>query len=309
METPGTVPEILTTPHGPYFILQYFLNKYFLSALHHYSNTLSVHGLDISLIPLFLYKIPDGCKDIMLTENLMFFTKSSVMTTPKEETPPSVSMADDQDNEDLKDGNDLDDDDDDGESVTTLIDSPSSDSKAFLNIVGVVSSALAKSRIGDDCEFNEKALIGLFEFPDEHIINIYRHPAILEPEEVLEPIQAERKSNLVNYMEQHKHLKKQSNFDKSDAEVLQNSFPAIRFETCVVVTNKAVYSIDLKDRPHILFLEMADKEMWGECESFCKTFGLSLAQCIEFAGDIFLKKKKITQALMTYNIGRVRTKC
>jgi hypothetical protein len=90
--------------------------------------------------------------------------------------------------------------------------------------------------------------------------------------------------------------------------VLQNTFPSVKFETCVVVTNKGVYQIELRDRPHIIFLELADKEMWANCEDFCKTFNLSLPQCIEFAGDIFLKKKKITQALMTYNIARVNEK-
>lgn len=42
MDVPGLLPEILTTPGGAYFIVQYFKNKYLLSALHSYSDTLSV---------------------------------------------------------------------------------------------------------------------------------------------------------------------------------------------------------------------------------------------------------------------------
>lgn len=47
MDPPVMIPEILTTPAGPFFIVQYVRNKNLLSAIHSYSDTLSV---DVFLI-------------------------------------------------------------------------------------------------------------------------------------------------------------------------------------------------------------------------------------------------------------------
>lgn len=41
----STVPELLTTPSGPYFIVQKTQNKNMMSALHSYSDTLSVSDI------------------------------------------------------------------------------------------------------------------------------------------------------------------------------------------------------------------------------------------------------------------------
>lgn len=42
MDAPGLIPEILTTPSGPIFNVQYLKETYLLSALHTISDTLSV---------------------------------------------------------------------------------------------------------------------------------------------------------------------------------------------------------------------------------------------------------------------------
>lgn len=42
MDVPAIAPEILTTPCGPYFIVQCIKDTHLLSALHSYSDTLSV---------------------------------------------------------------------------------------------------------------------------------------------------------------------------------------------------------------------------------------------------------------------------
>lgn len=72
---PSFVPEILTTKIGPFFIAQYLRDTHLLSALHSYSDTLSVHSMDISLIPLYLYKIPKDCTNVLLTPNIMYTTQ------------------------------------------------------------------------------------------------------------------------------------------------------------------------------------------------------------------------------------------
>lgn len=75
MHMPSFVPEILTTKTGPYFIAQFLKDSHLLSALHSYSDTLSVHSMDISLIPLYLYKIPKDCINVLLTPNIMYTTQ------------------------------------------------------------------------------------------------------------------------------------------------------------------------------------------------------------------------------------------
>lgn len=39
---------------------------------------------------------------------------------------------------------------------------------------------------------------------------------------------------------------------------------------------------------------------------FCNTFDLNYETCIEFAGDFLLRRKKVTQALVTYNTARIK---
>lgn len=59
------------------------------------------------------------------------------------------------------------------------------------------------------------------------------------------------------------------------------------------------------DYPHIIFLNLAHAALWPLCEDFCNTFGISLPQCIEYAGDVFLKKRKVPQAITAFNVARV----
>lgn len=97
METPSTCPEILTTPSGPYFIVQHTQDQHLLSALHSYSDTLSVHSMDISLIPLYLYKIPRNCRNLLLTNNLIYTIQTLMETrtnndTDKEVTPTNETI-------------------------------------------------------------------------------------------------------------------------------------------------------------------------------------------------------------------------
>jgi hypothetical protein len=107
---------------------------------------MQVHSMDISLIPLFLYKVPSNCKDIILTENLMFFTKATLPSLPVA-TDPTVNDENVAEKETIEEGNLV----EDGDSEFSPIDSPSSESKSDINTVGVVSCALAKTRIGDEC--------------------------------------------------------------------------------------------------------------------------------------------------------------
>lgn len=52
MDIPSMLPEILTTPSGPFFIVQFLKHTYLLSALHLFSDTLSVNTI---LFLFFIY--------------------------------------------------------------------------------------------------------------------------------------------------------------------------------------------------------------------------------------------------------------
>lgn len=86
MEIPSLLPELLTGSSGPYFIVQHLNNKHFLSALHTYSDTLSVHHMDANFIPLHLYKVPRNCSNVLLTSNVMY-TVQNLITAVGDATP------------------------------------------------------------------------------------------------------------------------------------------------------------------------------------------------------------------------------
>lgn len=117
--------------------------------------------------------------------------------------------------------------------------------------------------------------------------------------------QTEIKSCYSKYLNYSNKANLSQKFTEADKKCLRNEFPRVNFDKCLVVTDKNVYSIELKDKPHILFLNMASMSLWNACDDFCKTFNLNLPDCVEFAGDIFLRKKKIEQALLTYNMARI----
>lgn len=95
-------------------------------------------------------------------------------------------------------------------------------------------------------------------------------------------------------------------FNLDDRTVIEHRFPTIHMDKCAVVTNKSVYFIELQDHPHIIFLNLVRDGQWKACEAFCNVFELNFSQCVEYAGDVLLRKEKTTQALLTYNVAKVR---
>lgn len=182
-------------------------------------------------------------------------------------------------------------------------------------------------------------MLGLFPFRDETIINIHRVPndqmdAISynvmnsgndgndDPILIGTQNQGERsaiqqpKVSTKNYAQVYK-MDKQSNpkpnnvendedfFDSDDRNVVEHMFPSIEYEQCLIVTDRNVYLIELKNTPHILFLNLVRGAQWKICEEFCKIFNLDYMQCIEYAGDVLLRKNEVTQSLLTYNIAKI----
>ncbi|XP_052866276.1 uncharacterized protein LOC128272494 [Anopheles cruzii] len=318
MELPGMYPEILTTPAGPYFVVQYLEGKYLLSALHSYSDTLSVHSMDISLIPLHIYKLPKQCHSTMLTRNVLYVLHS---LQPEESTPAAPT-----EERELEDGK---------EKVDSLEENSSASSSSSSdgappNAVSVVSCRIASMKMGDDCDFNEHSLLGVFHFPEERVLDIHRlcgdapgrsdgcetanEPPSGEADTSRQPTagvsQGEQrsffqKSPAANYLRIQKGLRMERKLDTSEAQVMVSEFPSIEFDQALIVTDRNLYAVELADSGRSLFLSLAHRCIWAACEDFCTTFGLPLATCIEYAGDVLLRRKRISEALMTYNVARL----
>lgn len=61
-----------------------------------------------------------------------------------------------------------------------------------------------------------------------------------------------------------------------------------------------------RKEPFAIFLDSALAGEWKQCREFCNTFDLTYEACIEFAGDYLLRRKRVTQALVTYNSARIK---
>lgn len=254
--------------------------------------------MDVSLIPLYLYKMPNSCKNILLTSNIMY----TAQTIESEKLTNSIEIIHEDENDEINTEENK-------QKIETESISGDTESLNKIDVINIISCAMSSMRIGDDCDFNNRALLAQFSFPNEKIINIHRKINVLSNKSCF--TEEKRKSTgsefyyLKEYSNYHSKLEHAKCFDMSDIQVLQNIFPEIELEKCYIVTDKNVYCIELSDCSHIIFLNMANSALWSACEDFCKTFNLLLAQCIEFAGDVFLKRKKVTQALLTYNIARI----
>lgn len=135
MHMPSFVPEILATASGPFFIAQFLRDTHLLSALHPYSDTLSVHSMDISLIPLYLYKIPRNCSNVLLTSNIMYTMQKIHETIEIDDKNVQKTEANLENDENL------------GFSPAK---SSKLDGKSTVNAIGVIGCSSAVLKIGED---------------------------------------------------------------------------------------------------------------------------------------------------------------
>lgn len=267
------------------------------------------------MIPSSLYKLPAHTKNVLLTETVLYAhqNNSSSSLSMSESTPVVSESASSSAITTVGQSN----------SATDLCTSATNSSQesdnlnkielgdTYENVISVISCALTTTKIGDDCEFSARSELGSFKFPrDERILNILQMTPV-EKEVTCDMDgnesghEVDVKSTYSKYLSYQSKLKNGSKFDESDRKVLRNEFPRVVFDKCLIVTTRAVYCIEMKEKPHIAFLTLAATSCWGLCDDFCKTFNLNMTECVEFSGDIMLRKKKIEQALLTYNIARI----
>ncbi|GAB0090587.1 uncharacterized protein DMENIID0001_053250 [Sergentomyia squamirostris] len=274
IEPPCISPEILTTELGPMYIVQYIEKVPYLTALHRDVKTLSVHTMDINLRPIHIYDIPETTENVLLTKNLMF----AVHHTSNE----PVEEEDDRTGETCE--------------------------PKQINALTVLSRIHAEANLEIDPKYKEKAHIVCFPFKNEKILNIHRI-APMEPSPAPVKEKTPPRDDQLNGLSVINYVKVRSQYDNTndteDAKALQAQFPTVNFEKCLVVTDRNVYWIELSDKPENVFMSFASQAMWSQCEYFCDIFNISYTQCIEYVGDELLKQKKVTQALITYNMARI----
>uniref|UniRef100_A0A0A1XQW8 X-linked retinitis pigmentosa GTPase regulator homolog n=1 Tax=Zeugodacus cucurbitae TaxID=28588 RepID=A0A0A1XQW8_ZEUCU len=336
IDSPSLTPEVLNNSSGSFYTIQNLRNTYLLSALHSHTNSLTVHNIDINLKPLFLYKIPKNCFDILISSNLLYTIQyvdlngdaakeCADMAQIERNTEKENRDTDTEKEEviDLCEGND-----------TLLADinsagSFSADTSATtsgpsttdsmshcnaINAVGVISSAMATLRAGDDDCFNAASQLTIFRFENETVLNLYQM-ATYRSSEPSELITKEEKAKAfdfkdirspMDYVQFYEHADVKEEYSLRQMEIMKHEFPKINYDPCYVITNKNVYYIQLKKEPFAIFLDSALAGEWKQCREFCNTFDLTYEACIEFAGDYLLRRKRVTQALVTYNSARIK---
>lgn len=70
--SPSSTPELIHKSVDTLYTMQNLRNTYLLSSLHNQSNSLSVHSIDINDVPLFVYKVPAECFDILICSNILY---------------------------------------------------------------------------------------------------------------------------------------------------------------------------------------------------------------------------------------------
>lgn len=326
MDSPSVTPEPLGNTQGSFYNIQNLRSTYLLSALHSNSCSLTVHSIDINLKPLFLYKIPKHCVDILISSNILYGVQyvdlnsnnesvSSTAVSSLEE--PLLANTEkeslDADTEKLEQTTKSDE-----TSATTTsassIDQSEMPSNA-INAVSVISSAMASLHTTDDDRFNHQAQLALFRFEQETVLHLYQMAQFRSDNNQVETLTKDERAKAfeikdihtpMDYVQFYETADVSSEFSLRQMEIMQGEFPKINYDPCYVITNKNVYTIQLKKEPFELFLDAALLSSWNQCREFCNTFDLSFEHCIEFAGDYLLRRKKITQALITYNVARVK---
>ncbi|XP_017874153.1 PREDICTED: uncharacterized protein LOC108621381 [Drosophila arizonae] len=330
MDSPSVTPEPLGNTNGSFYNIQNLRSTYLLSALHSTNCSLTVHRIDINLKPLFIYKIPQHCVDILISSNILYGiqyvdlhqrSESGASTAASSLEEPLMANTEkeslDADTEKLEQTNKSDETSATSTSNASSIDQSDMPTNA-INAVSVISSAMASLHTAEDDRFNQQAQLALFRFEQETVLQLYQmaqfrslggnnnNAESLSKEEKAKAFEIKDIHTPMDYVQFYESADSSNEYSLRQMEIMQAEFPKINYDPCYVITNKNVYTIQLKKEPFELFLDAALMSEWNQCREFCNTFDLTFEHCIEFAGDYLLRRKKVTQALITYNVARVK---
>lgn len=193
--------------------------------------------MNISLVPLDIYKIPKHCSDVLVAQNFLYTVQHIVPATQNTVDPV----------------------------------------KNFSHAIGVVSGSFSNLNICEEAvhihsgfqfsygflirfsnskEFDESSYIGYFHLNDEKVVDIHRVvPTSTEnfsetAGQNASPVWSQNQSKKGKLTQNYKkNMKKMSDVDDAvldDDKLLEFTFPRIELDKCLVVTNKNVYFVELR---------------------------------------------------------------
>lgn len=151
------------------------------------------------------------------------------------------------------------------------------------NAISVISAHLSECRLEGDSEFNEDALIAQFHLDKEKILHIFKLADFSSTR--LKKCKEERKDT---FFEMPKTV--------NDLKIRRP-----RVDTCVIITNKAVYKIHLSVSPVHQFVNFVTEENnLDKAENIATIFGLNLQQLLENCGDLLLSRGSFHSGIILY---------
>lgn len=285
---PVLVPERLTTAGGPFFIVQQQLGgKCVLSALHAHSDTLSLHSIDVSPVPLCIYKVPARCRHVLVSPHLMY-TLSEAEATASAALPSfAVSV------------------------ISTGI--------AELRI-GEEADLQTASMLGHFDLAADERIVAVYRM-DDPMQAASAATAHLWRNDAAAHLAATINNSYVREMRYMREARAKmaspspaaaatapagaGPIGDDERRFLRTEFPELRIDGCLLVTNRSAYALELRESGRSLFCGIARRGGWSVCEEFCRTFRLPFFQCVEYAGDEMLRTGDTRQALQCYNVARI----
>ncbi|KAL3269950.1 hypothetical protein HHI36_009006 [Cryptolaemus montrouzieri] len=154
--------------------------------------------------------------------------------------------------------------------------------------ISIVSSNLSECLRDCDSEFNIDALVARFSIDNEHILKIYK----------LADLSAVR-------LRKCRDDKRDKLFEMPKT-VDDLNIRKIRIDTCVLVTSKAVYKINVSISPIEKFVQHIVRESdYDKAERLADIFGLNVQQLLEGCGDLLISRGSFHSGIILYKQAKV----
>ncbi|XP_030764189.1 uncharacterized protein LOC115888568 isoform X2 [Sitophilus oryzae] len=155
------------------------------------------------------------------------------------------------------------------------------------NTISILSCQMSECRLEGETEFNDDALVAQFDIENENILDVFK----------IVDMSVDALPQKCNYTKSKFHHLKQ----KSDMSFLR---PAI--DTCLIVTDKSVYKINLRIPPVQKFIEYVTEENDLEkAEKLSYIFSLSFQRLFEHCGDLLISRGSYHSGIILYKQAKV----
>ncbi|XP_071444865.1 uncharacterized protein ca [Hetaerina americana] len=281
------VPEKLGLQVGETFICpQNSRGHHLLSGYYAPSSILTVHTMELELVPLDIHRLPPLCHDVLLTDRFIFATDHSSETLTVVSCRLSESCLEDNTGYNP-------------ESVIQRFD--------FLGgekVVALFKKTGAQSREGRTTALRGGGLVAAKRGVAPPVPMRSSQAALAADVSRKMVDQLEQGSSTISVSGQWATGSQQKTWEVTRSTATLESKET---DTCIVVTTCGVYELQLRQCPSELFLDLALKNgELEEAERVAQVFGLNLQHLLEVAGDLELASKSFTQAISFYKLSRCR---